>query len=556
MRRQIKEILTQVLGELTDKGAFVKTSPNFVVEIPKLKEHGEYSTNLAMALAQSQRTNPRKIAETLREGLLKKGVFERIEVAGPGFLNMWIKKESYHKELWQVLAFGEAYGRSAMGRGKRVLLEFVSANPTGPLHLGHGRGAAFGDTLARILSFCSYDVTKEFYINDAGRQIRLLGLSIYSRFRQRKDSSYPFPEDGYHGAYIEDLLDQILLRVNLEGMKEEEAVEVCAEIGKELLLEEIKRDLKAFKVEFDKWTSERELYIQRKVESSLERLTQLGFIYEHEGAVWLRTTSFGDDKDRVLRKSDGEYTYFASDIAYHWDKWQRGYDMAIDIWGADHHGYVNRMVAALTCLGIPGEWLKVLLIQLVKLWEQGQEIKMSKRSGSYVTLKELVEEVGVNATRLMFLFKHNDTTLDFDLDIARKQDSENPVYYIQYAHARLSSILRKSPFSDISHENISIETLSRLELQEEIDLIKAILDFPYVIEEIANTYEPHRLTHYLLDLAGLFHRYFNLGNKEPDKRVICKDDVLCRARLALVLALKHVIATGLFLLGVEAPESM
>lgn len=556
MKIQLKQLIFHLLQELIKKGTFVPCSPNFVVEVPKLKEHGEYSTNVAMLMAQSQKTNPRKIAEVLKEELAKNELFERIEVAGPGFINMWLKPSCYQEALKGVLELGQDYGRSQIGKGKRVLIEYVSANPTGPLHLGHGRGAAFGDTLSRILEFCSYEVTREFYINDAGRQVRLLGLSIYSRYRQRKDPSYPFPEEGYHGTYVEDLLNEILTQVDLEALDPEEAVKLCARLGKELMLKEIREDLEGFQVHFDVWTSEEELYRSKKVEMAINTLKDKGLIYEEEGAVWLRTTAFGDDKDRVIRKSDGEYTYFASDIAYHWDKWQRGYDLAIDIWGADHHGYINRVIAALSCLGIPKEWLQVLLIQLVKLWSKGEEIKMSKRAGTYVTLKELISEAGIDATRFIFLTKHNDTTLDFDLDLAKRQDTENPVYYIQYAHARISSILRKSPYKDFDKTDITTEILKKLTLEEEIELIKGILDFPYVIEEIAKTFEPHRLTYYLWELSSQFHRYFNLGNKEPDKRVICSDEETSIARLALVVALRNVIYRGLTLLGVKAPEAM
>lgn len=556
MRYQIYQIIQNELNKLFQGKQFQPCDLNFVVEIPKVKEHGDYSTNIAMMLAPKQRMNPRKIAEIITAQLLNQHIFEKVEIAGPGFINMWIKRESYHYALWKVLTDLEGYGRSNYGQNKKVLIEFVSANPTGPLHLGHGRGAAFGDTLARILKYCGFEVFKEFYINDAGRQIRLLGLSIYSRFRQRMDPSYPFPEDGYHGTYIYDLLEEIEKSVNLSSLKEEEAIQICSKYGKELMLKEIESDLSGFGVYFDIWTSERDLYDKGKVQSTIDRLREMGFIYESNGAVWLKTTTFGDDKDRVIKKSDGEYTYFASDIAYHLDKWERRYDQAIDVWGADHHGYIGRVNAALSCLNIPNDWLKVLLIQLVKLWSHGNEIKMSKRAGTYVTLRELITEAGVDASRFIFLTKHNDSTLDFDLDLAKKQDTDNPVYYIQYAHARLSSILRKSPIKEIELKDINIQDLSRLTLVEEIDLIKAILDFPNTLEDIARTFEPHRLTYYLMDIASLFHKYFNLGNKDPEKRVICKDEELTRARLCLVMVLKSVIAKGLELLGVSQPESM
>jgi len=556
MRDEIYQIIEDVLNELFKANEFKPCELNFAVEMPKLKEHGDYSTNVAMVMAPKQKMNPRKIAEKITAQLLKQPIFEKAEIAGPGFINMWIKEQSYHQALCKVLRDLEGYGSSHYGQNKKVLIEFVSANPTGPLHLGHGRGAAFGDTLARILRFCGFEVFREFYINDAGRQVKLLGLSIYSRFRQKQDPSYPFPEDGYHGTYVYDLLEEIQRLVDLNGLKEEEAVQICSQYGKELMLKEIQSDLTEFGVHFDIWSSEKELYETGKVQSTIDKLQEMGFIYESEGAIWLKTTSLGDDKDRVIKKSDGEYTYFASDIAYHLDKWNRGYDQAIDIWGADHHGYIGRVNAALSCLNIPKEWLKVLLIQLVKLWSHGNEIKMSKRAGTYVTLREIITEAGVDASRFIFLTKHNDSTLDFDLDLAKKQDTDNPVYYIQYAHARLSSILRKSPIKSLDLENLKPEDLSNLTLPEEVDLIKAILDFPSTLTDIAKTFEPHRLTYYLMDIASLFHRYFNLGNKDQEKRVICKEESLTRARLCLVLAVRYIIGRGLQLLGVSQPESM
>ncbi len=556
MRRQIKELLEGLLQRLKERGE-IRTLPSaFMVEVPKSKNHGHYSTNVAMAMASTEAKPPRAIAQILLQGLKEDLIFERVEIAGPGFINFWVKKEALLKELLGVLRGGEEYLRPNLGHGKRVVVEFVSANPTGPLHLGHGRGAAVGDSLCRLLEFCGYEVTREFYINDAGRQIRLLGQSIYSRYKQREVPSFPFPEDGYHGGYIEELLESILEKTSLEGLSPEEAMELCSKEGMALMLKEIKSDLDEFRVRFDVWTSEYRIQKEGALDQALNQLKERNFLYEEDGALWVSTTAFGDDKDRVIRKSDGEYTYFASDIAYHLDKWKRGFEHSIDIWGADHHGYVPRIKSVLECYGIDREWLRVLLIQLVKLFKGKEEIKMSKRAGSYVTLRELINEVGVDAARFVFLTKHHDSPLDIDMELVKKQDSENPVYYVQYAHARSSSILRKAPISCKGLNEISLQELLALRLNEELELIRAILDFPVVLEDACASLEPHRIIYYLMELAALFHRYFNLGNKDPELRVIVEDPSVMKARLALVLATRTVLKKGLELVGVSAPESM
>jgi arginyl-tRNA synthetase len=435
-------------------------------------------------------------------------------------------------------------------------VEFVSANPTGPLHLGHGRGAALGDTLCRILDFCGFDVTREFYVNDAGQQIRLLGESVFSRWKQTKESSYPFPEKGYHGEYIFDLARQVSEEQDLSSMASEDAVAFCSRIGKEKMLEEIRTDLEEFRVHFDIWSSESDLYASGLLDESLQPLRRRGMVYEKDGAVWIRTTDYGDDKDRVIRKKDGQYTYFASDISYHLQKWSRGFTRAINIWGADHHGYVQRVKAALNSSGVEEGWLSVLLIQLVKLWKGGQEVKMSKRAGQYVTLKELLEEVGVDAARFVFLTKNHDSTLDFDVDLVKKQDSDNPVYYVQYAHARICSIFRKAAEEGLSVHWEPGPDLGKLTAEEEMALIRNMAEFPPLLEDACGKLEPHRLTYYLADLAGLFHKYFNMGTKNGAYRVINADAELSRARLFLADALRIVLKNGLGLLGITAPEKM
>ncbi|MBW1976968.1 MAG: arginine--tRNA ligase [Deltaproteobacteria bacterium] len=558
MKKKLDLILKETLEKCFNKGVLEKTAlPDYVIEIPNNTNHGHFATNLALALASSQRRPPREIAEIIVEHLVDTGdLLEGVEIAGPGFLNFTISREEWYRLLLEIASPEKDFGRSDQGAGKKILVEFVSANPTGPLHLGHGRGAALGDTLCRILEFTGYDVAREFYINDAGQQMRLLGESIYSRWRQLTEPEYPFPENGYHGDYILDLVKEISRSVDLKSLPEEEAISRCSELGKHTMLEEIKKDLEEFRVIFDVWSSESALYASGSVEEALEAIKEKGQLYEKDGALWIRTSLYGDDKDRVVRKKDGQYTYFASDIAYHLEKWKRGFSKAVNIWGADHHGYVQRMKAALKANGLDDSWLSVLLIQLVKLWKGGQEIKMSKRAGHYVTLKELVGEVGVDAVRFVFLTKNHDSQLDFDVDMVKRQDSENPVYYVQYAHARICSIFRKAASEGISLPDRPQEVLNELNLEEEMALVRLMAEFPPLLEDIARRLEPHRLTYYLTELASGFHKYFNLGTKEPDKRIVTDNVSRSQARLILAEAVRKVLVNGLCLLGISAPERM
>jgi arginyl-tRNA synthetase len=531
--------------------------PNYVIEIPNNPEHGHFATNLPMTLASSQRRNPKDIAKILMGHLTdEEGLLAEVKTAGPGFINFWIAPRRWHQSLLEILDLGEHYGRSDLGKGENVLVEFVSANPTGPLHLGHGRGAALGDTLCRILAFCGHSVVREFYINDAGRQVRLLGESILSRMRQLDDPRYPFPEQGYHGQYVVDLAKVLIEKLDTKSLPDEEVADICAREGKDIMLREIKGDLDDFKVPFDRWYSESELYRSGLLEETLTGLRGAGHLYEEDGALWVRTSAFGDDKDRVIRKKDGNFTYFASDISYHLEKWRRGFTKSIDIWGADHHGYIPRIKAALQANGVSGAWLSVMLIQLVKLWRGGQEVKMSKRAGSFVTLRELLDEVGVDAARFVFLTKHHDSPLDIDIDLVKRQDSDNPVYYVQYAHARISSIFRKAEEENVARPEPTPELFQHLALSEETALIRLLTEFPALLEEISAALEPHRLTYYLAQVAALFHRYFNLGTKTPQYRVVAQDPLLTQARLCLAEAVRIVIANGLSLLGISAPEKM
>ena len=558
MRRRLHEMLNAALERCFERETLKRCPiPAYVIEVPAHSGFGHFATNLPMLLSSSQRRPPRQIAAAILEELQDEGgLIEKKDVAGPGFINFVISKGEWHSFLKGIVAAGPDFGRSEIGRGKRLLVEFVSANPTGPLHLGHGRGAAVGDTLCRILSFCGSEVTREFYINDAGQQIRLLGESVFSRWKQSVDPGFPFPEKGYHGEYVLDLAVQISRERNLGEMGPEAAIALCSDWGKGKMLEEIRKDLEEFRVQFDSWYTESDLYTSGLFDRALETLREKGMVYEKEGAWWIKTTEHGDDKDRVVRKGDGQYTYFATDIAYHLEKWSRGFSGAINIWGADHHGYIQRVKAALGISGVGEEWLSVLLIQLVKLWKSGQEVRMSKRAGQYVTLKELVEEVGVDAVRFVFLTKHHDSTLDFDVDLVKKQDSENPVYYVQYAHARICSVFRKAGEDGRSLREDEVPDLSGLVLDEELSLIRMLAEFPPLLEDVCRNLEPHRLTYYLTELASLFHKYFNLGTKNPEHRIVNEDGKLTQARLFLARGLRIVIENGLGLLGITAPEKM
>lgn len=558
MKSKLDTVLKSTIDGCFKKGVLSKTPvPEYVIEVPNNPDHGHFATNLPLTLASSQKRPPLEIASVIVEHLRdEENILEKVEVAGPGFINFYIRPNEWYCILSNIIKLGEDYGSSEVRSGEKIIIEFVSANPTGPLHIGHGRGAALGDTLSRIFSFCGSDVVREFYINDAGQQIRMFGESIFSRFKQMQNPEHPFPENGYQGDYALDLAKTISKDIDLNSMSEEKAIEICAQKGREIMLEDIKKDLALFRVPFDVWSSESVLYGSGSLQNALEVIRNKGRLYEQDGALWIKTSDFGDDKDRVIRKQDGQFTYFASDIAYHLEKQKRGFTKAINIWGADHHGYVPRMQAALLAQGFPENWLSVMLIQLVKLWDSGEETKMSKRAGSYVTLRELVDEVGVDAVRFVFLTKNHDSRLDFDIDLVKKRDSDNPVYYVQYAHARICSIFRKAAAERISLPDRSDGLLERLVLNEEVELIRIMAGFSTLLEDICNTLEPHRLTYYLTDLAASFHKYFNLGTKISRHRIVTPDRELSQARLFLAEAIKVVIANGLRLLGISAPEKM
>ena len=545
-KEHFERLLTDILGR---KG--LAWPDKAVIEPPKDKRFGELSANVAMLAAGQARTNPRALAEDIARAVRAEAPeIAHIEVAGPGFLNA-----SYAPAFWQrtaalVLDAGPGYGAAAVGAGKHVQVEFVSANPTGPLHIGHGRGAALGDSLARILRKAGFCVSTEYYINDAGRQMRLLGLSIYYRLRETSPSPLPEPEDYYRGAYIKDLAKEVAAKwPDILARPEAEAVDLCFEHGMAAILEGIKQDLKAFGVAHDVWYSERELVASGRVEETFRDLLALGLAFEQDGALWLRTTAFGDDNDRVLRKSGGELTYFASDIAYHADKFRRGFDLVIDIWGADHHGYVPRMQAATEILGRKGQ-LSVILVQLVNLLQGGVQIAMSTRAGQFETLADVLAEVGPDAARFIFLSRKSDSHLDFDLELVKQKSMDNPVYYVQYAHARICSVLRKAAEQGLAPGEPDEAVLARLNTPEDIELLRQLDRLPDAVESAARTLSPHLVGYFLQELASLLHKYYTVHH------VLSAEPELCRARLLLLSAVARVLRNGLELLWVGAPESM
>ncbi len=543
IRSKVKEVLESLYPE--HKDTF------FEVEIPKNDAFGDYSTNIALVLKGKVGKPPREIAQSFVEKLNQEENFSKVEIAGPGFINFWIAEDFYRKNLKDLLEKGDDFFKLDLGRGQKVLLEFVSANPTGPLHIGHGRGAAYGDSIARILSQTGFSVVREYYINDQGTQMHILGKSVYLRARELVGEKIEFPEDGYQGAYIYDIAKLALGRYpNLLSLPEDEAIALCRDLAVEVILEDIKKDLEKFRVHFDSWYSERSLFERGVVVRVLRLLEEKGLIYEKDSALWFRAKYFGDEKDRVLRKSTGDYTYFASDIAYHYEKFfERGFDLCINLWGADHHGYVPRLKSAMKALGIPEEKLRVILIQMVNLLE-GTELKsMSTRRGEFVELKELISEVGTDAVRFIFLSRSSDSPLDFDVELTKKQSQENPVYYVQYAHARICSVFAKAEEKGIK-PNFLEANLALLHEKEELKLLKLIDSFDDVLESSALQLAPYKITYYLMDLASAFHDYYT------KYRIIQDDTELMKARLALCEGVRKVLRQGLELLGVSAPEKM
>ncbi|MDR1125149.1 MAG: arginine--tRNA ligase [Deltaproteobacteria bacterium] len=525
------------------------------LEAPKDSKFGDIAANIAMVLAKPARRNPRELAAEIAVRL--QGTAPEIikaEVAGPGFINITYSQDFWRDTIPLLLGRGAEYGRSRAGAGKKTQIEFVSANPTGPLHIGHGRGAAIGDSMARIMRFAGYDVQTEYYINDAGKQMRILGYSVWFRLMELADKNLPRPEDWYQGEYIIDIARELMSkRPDLPGLPQEEAVDVCFEYAMNAILDGIKEDLKAFRVDHEIWFSERTLVESGAVDRAFATLTANGHTYEEGGAFWFRTTELGDDKDRVLRKSDGTLTYFASDIAYHSDKFERGLEFVVDVWGADHHGYIPRMRAAVEALGKPRESFEVILVQLVNLMQDGQQMAMSTRAGKFETLKDVMEEVGADAARFMFLSRKSDSPLDFDLELVKQRSMDNPVYYVQYAHARICSMERKAAEAGLTLPGLQAGAgvLARLSEEAELAILRKLDAFPELVASAAVALAPHHVSYYLMELAKDLHGYYSSFPvlNQADKE-------LAAARLYLLLGVRRVLKNGLDLLGVGAPESM
>jgi arginyl-tRNA synthetase len=553
MRSRIVDILQRALDACRNQGLLTAAgAPAIEVEMTKDPAHGDYATNLAMILASQEKKNPRVLAGALLKAIEDpQGILEHIEIAGPGFMNFSIRTEAWVAQLKTVQGQQDRYGMSHVGQGKKVQVEFVSANPTGPLHIGHARGAAVGDVIANLMAAAGYAVSREYYINDAGNQMHNLGRSLWYRYREQMGQSVEFPEGCYRGDYMKALAAQVVAADGDAWLtkNEDEVIPAFTDYAAGAILEGIKQDLLAFGVEFDDYFSERDLYRDNGVGRLLAELQEKGFIYREGETLWFKTTDFGDDKDRVVVRRNGEPTYFAADIAYHLNKYQRGFDQVIDVWGADHHGYIQRLFAGIKALGYSPDALKIILVQLVSLLRDGKPVAMSTRAGEFVTLREVVSEVGRDAARYNFMMRRSDSHLDFDLELAKRQSNENPVYYVQYAHARICSILRMA--RERGFEAPEREAaLHRLDLPEEIDLIKAVTHFPEVIEGAVKVLEPHRLTFYLNDLAALFHSYYNKN------KVLSEDKAMSESRLYLVECVQIVLKNALTLLGVSAPERM
>ncbi|WDT77654.1 MAG: arginine--tRNA ligase [Candidatus Manganitrophus sp.] len=528
-----------------------------ILEVPKREGQGDFATTLALSLSKEEGRPPREIASDLVALLQGRSpLIEKIEIAGPGYINFFLSKDHWYQALLDIREKKGRYGQTSIGGGKKVQIEFVSANPTGPLHVAHGRAAALGDALALLLQAVGYQVDREYYINDVGNQMTLLGRSTYLRYRELFGEKVTLPDESYRGNYIIEIAEEIKKSAGdryLTG-PEEEHLPFFVRTSYQTILGWIRRDLDQFGVHFDRWFPEEDLYRNKEVDASLEFLKSAGVLYEQDGALWVATTRFGDDKDRVVMRSNRQMTYFASDIAYHRNKFERGYDRLIDIWGADHHGYIARVKAAAAAMGYSPDRLDILIHQLVNLLREGKPVAMSKRSGEFVTLREVMDEVGVDATRFFFLMRRSDTSLDFDLDLAKKASTENPVYYVQYAHARVCSILRVATERGLNVEeeiqNAKLADLTVLDLPEEQALIKQLSNYPDLLQSAAEVLEPHRLTFYLQELAGMLHRYYF------DHRVVTEDLPRTRARLVLMAAVQIVLRNALAILGVRAPERM
>ncbi len=550
----IKTVLTDAIIK-TAKNAIAAgvvkdgTLPEVQLTVPPKKEFGDFASNFAMQSARALRCNPRVLAQYIVENLDCPYV-KKAEIAGPGFINFYLNPDWVYDMLARIVEAGENYGNLSKASDEKIQMEYVSANPTGPLHVGHGRGAAVGSALANLLKAAGYDVEQEYYINDAGNQMNNLARSVNARYLELLGKEIEFPEDGYHGHDIIDTAQRIINKYGdrFLQMEEEERLEEFKTIAYQEKLAALKEDLERFNVRFDVWFSEKTLHEANKIKEACDRLLEKGYMYEQDGALWLKSTAFGDDKDRVVIRDNGVPTYFAADIAYHANKFGRGFDRVINLWGADHHGYIARMKAAMQCMGYQPEQLEILILQMVRLLRDGQEVKMSKRTGQSVTLNELIDEVGTDAARFFFVMRSIDSQLDFDLDLAKKKSNDNPVFYVQYAHARICSIMRQ-----VAEAGIEVQGKGDYKLLTEpveVDLIKKLGEYPEMLATAAKERAVQQVAHYVYDLAGLFHSAYN------QCRILGVNEDLQQARLAMVIAVGHVVRHALSILGVSAPEKM
>ncbi|MBI1194515.1 MAG: arginine--tRNA ligase [Gammaproteobacteria bacterium] len=588
MQKQLQQLLQAAIRKLQSQGVVPgDLSPEIGIERTRDKKHGDFASNVALSLARPARRNPRELAQAIVDALPATDAVSRVEIAGPGFINFTMNDDARRGIVRAILEQNDAYGRSQIGKGRRIQVEFVSANPTGPLHVGHGRGAAYGAAVADLLSACGFSVEREYYVNDAGRQMAILACSVWLRYLEICGESFTFPSNGYRGAYIKEISQSVadkhgeafryaadIVFSNIpadadgQGNGDKEAhidalIERChallgdenyavfADAALENILGDIRDDLGEFGVEYEHWYREHTLVNSGKVEAAINHLRDAGHLYEADGAWWFRSTAFGDEKDRVVIRENGQLTYFATDIAYHAEKIERGFDQIIDVWGADHHGYVPRIRASLQAMGHDPERLEVLLVQFAILYRHGQKAQMSTRSGEFVTLRELRDEVGNDAARFFYVLRKCEQHMDFDLDLAVSKSNENPVYYIQYAHARVCSVMRQLAERGLDwNETVALASLDRLQETHEEDLLDTLARFPEIVEASALNREPHQLAYYLRDLATALHTYYNAHQ-------FLVDDIAVRnARLALILATRQVLKNGLRLLSVSAPESM
>ena len=586
MKKTLETLISKALTTLQANGILDNTlNPTIHVERTRDSSHGDFATNIALVLAKSAKTNPRQLAQQLIEAMPANDIVSKIELAGAGFINFFIDANAQYQIISTIHQEGNQFGLSQIGAGKKVQVEFVSANPTGPLHVGHGRGAAYGSAVANLLVATGFEVHKEYYVNDAGRQMDILATSVWLRYLEACGETLVFPCNAYRGAYVRDLAQHIVsdhgthfvhshdvVFANLpldetDGGEKEIYIDSLIARAKELLgaegyravfdvgltaiLEDIKEDLAEFGVTYHQWFSERSLMDDGSIENALAVLRENNHLYEKDGAIWFKSSELGDEKDRVVIRDNGQYTYFASDIAYHWNKLERGFDVLIDIWGADHHGYIARVKAALTALGADENKLHVLLVQFATLWRGEEKVQMSTRSGDFVTLRELRSEVGRDAARFFYVMRRSEQHIDFDLELATSKSNENPVFYVQYAHARVCSVFRQLPEKGYIHNvELGMANLPELSAEHESVLLTTLARYPEVIERAATQYEPHLLINYLRELATDFHTYYNAH------QFLVESDTLRNARLNLISSVQQVLVNGLILLGISAPEAM